>query len=175
MTTPPKERTPAAERSARYRANKKLRDAASAAQAAGAKRDEERDAPPPPPSLLLTQVDATELALSAMSKWLQDSDKAAVNQARFYSKLIDGIDVENDERATAKLTSLGQLLTRILHELGGTPTVRMQHELRSMRLNPNANGGDDGDSVDGAESEPAKPGAGAVVTSIKRPAKRGRS
>lgn len=176
MPQPKKKPLTSAERARKYRerkAEEREQERIAIAAAEQLERDA-RDASPGPKSKpILTQLEATDAALGAM-KWLKDSDGALVNQARRVSKQIDDL-LEADPTATGKATSLGQLLTRCLHELGGTPTVRLQHELRSLRVAAGLDneGGPDGPSNEGPAKAP--PGGGATVTSIKRPAKRKRS
>ncbi len=114
-------------------------------------------------------------------KWLEDSDKGAITAARIYDGMIDDL-VAEDPTATGKAATLGQMLMRILHELGGTPTVRLQHELRALRLLPNAAAAQDADEDDdtlpvdkaGRKATAAKQRGEATVTPISRPPKRRR-
>lgn len=177
MKPPQPQPTAAALRARKYRAAKK-RKALEAAAAATDERDAERDGQAGKPTQVRPSIAAsTENALAAM-KWIKDSDGALVDMARLYSLQIDEI-LYRDPEATGKAASLGQLLTRILHELGGTPTVRLQHELRSMRMDAAADamsGGDDAgsDEEDPRENASSRRG-GATVTPIKRPPKRKRA
>lgn len=153
-------RAAAAKRSRDYRERKRNQAAAAAAPTAPPRDASRKGKGAADPATMAASV---EQALGAM-KWLQPSDGALMDMARLYASQIDKI-LREDPSATGKAASLGQLLTRILHELGGTPTVRMQHELRSLRLKV---GADDDD--EGSTTEPTK--VGSNVTSIKRPPKR---
>lgn len=182
---PPSPLTPA-ERAKRYR-DKKKREAAAAALVAESVdqvvRDAERDdapadAPPPGPGTAGVMLTSVVKAIDAM-KWIQPSDGALVAMAKLYALQIDEL-LADGPNATGKAASLGNLLKQILHELGGTPTVRLQHELRSMRLGAGAqpDGGDSDGSNSNSNSNDQRPPAsgkqkaGATVTSIKRPPKR---
>lgn len=105
--------------------------------------------------------EAVESALKAM-KWIQPSDAASVAQVRRLAKAIDELEHEGDR---IRLLSAHQALTRVLHELGGTPTVRMQHELRSLRAQKN-------EVPNGSNDEAAAAGN---VSRFERPAKRKRA
>lgn len=123
-------------------------------------------------------INSVNLAVDAM-KWLQPSDYALVDLARQTAMAMDRVLA--DDPNSPKAATWGNLLKQTLHELGGTPTVRLQHELRSMRLVPplteDPNSGDEDDDtipVDpaGRKSKAAKRRSDATVTSIKRPPKR---
>lgn len=143
-------------------AERKRQERAAAARA----REEERarlasDHPQPK-----TMEKDVEAALKAMQKWLAPSDAAAIGQARMIARMIDKLTHEGD---VVKALNAHGRLTRVLTELGGTPTVRMAHELRSLKM-----------SGAGAESERDKgegeaggaTGAGGNVSRFSRPAKR---
>ena len=166
----------AAERARNYRERKKS-EALEAEAAAAAARDA-RDAdtpsqnPPASPPRRISMRESIDEAIAAM-KWLKPSDKAAEDAARLYAGLIDET-LERDPTATGKAASLGQLLARWLHELCGTPTVRLQHELRSLRIAAGLTepGGENGDKP--VEGTPQRAGE-ATVTPISRPPKRARA
>lgn len=147
-----------AERAREYRERKRAeRDAAATAA-----RDE-RDANAP-----TTMRDAVEATISA-AKWIVDSDAASVAQARALAKQIDELDHAGE---TVRSISAHRALSRVLADIGATPTARLQHELRSRRME-RADGkevDEDGRQSTGQQGE----GAGGVVTPI-RPPKRRRS
>ncbi|SFS07611.1 hypothetical protein SAMN04487846_2260 [Microbacterium sp. cf046] len=64
-------------------------------------------------------------------KWLADSDGAGMEQARMLAGIIDAAHAAGE--VSRELRAHGAL-TRILDELGGTPRVRLQLELRSRRF-----------------------------------------
>lgn len=110
--------------------------------------------------------DALEESLRVM-KWIGPSDVTAVAMARSLADVADLHLREKDMRAhTAALRDL----RGILNDLGGTPLVRLQHELRALRLEvqastvkrPRAGGVTDGQA-------PALPEG---VADFKRPPKR---
>lgn len=106
-------------------------------------------------------------ALAAM-KWIEASDKAAVDLTLLYARQIDTFTRSKDPQVKTKGIYLGPHLLRALVALGGTPTARLQHELRSRKLaGPEA----EGDHEDAAETK--RPAGN--VTSIKRPPRRYRS
>lgn len=103
--------------------------------------------------------DALEEALASM-KWLMPSDHASVAQARLLAKQVDLLTVQDE---TVKAIAAHRALSAVLDRLGGTPTMRMQHELRSLRLAAKTEGGAGGDD---GEKPPAN------VSKFERPAKR---
>lgn len=127
------------------------------AVAAGKKAQAEVDAP-------RTMRDSVDESLAAMRKWLTPSDGAAVAQARELARMIDVLTHSGE--TTRALSAHGRL-TRVLNDIGGTPTVRLQHELRSLRLAGKTEGADGGN--DEAPSAPQ-----GNVTKFERPAKRAR-
>lgn len=142
----------ARKRSQEYRDRKK-----AVAEAAKAKERDARDA-----AAGTEMRDAIESALKAM-KWIQPSDAASVAQARQLAKSIDELAHEGDR---IRMLSAHQALTRVLHELGGTPTVRMQHELRSLRAQTK------NEVPDGSNDEASTAGN---VSAFRRPPKRKRA
>lgn len=130
--------------SASYRARKK----AEAAERARAAADGE-------PGPMRQAVDAS---LAAM-KWLADSDAAAIAQARAVAKLIDVAARTGDLRTELRAHPI---LSKVLADLGGTPRVRLQLELRSRKL-----------AVAESDGAPAKAPNVTPIAS-KRPAKRQR-
>lgn len=172
MPTTEEQKAAAAKRSREYR-DRKRREKEVAEEVAAAERDARDAAAESKPFKL---VDSVEAAIAAM-KWIRDSDGALVDMAKFYAVQIDKV-ISDDPTATGKAASLGQLLTRILHELGGTPTVRLQHELRSLRLAAGLES-EDGDheqhEADRRQDDAAQVAGGAIVSSIQRPPKRTRS
>ena len=81
-----------------------------------------------PPSTVM--ADAVATALTAM-KWLEPSDDAAVAQAKMLAATVDRLQHAGEE---SKALSAHRALTVVLNDLGGTPTVRLQRELRSQKL-----------------------------------------
>ncbi len=172
-----------AERARNYRQRKAL-EAKAAAEAQAAERDNSRDAgterdaaaidtPSKPRAIVLR--DSVADAIAHM-KWLKPTDSALSDMALMYAGMIDDL-VAEDPTATGKAASLGQLLARLMTQLGGAPTVRLQHELRSLRLLAGVagEGGTDGTSDDEQRSHEGTPGGeGADVIPI-RPAKRKRA
>lgn len=77
--------------------------------------------------------DALETALAAM-KWLAPSDGALVALARLQAEAIDLFAAADTVAARANAIRFHSALLRSLVELGGTPRMRIQHELRSARL-----------------------------------------
>jgi hypothetical protein len=165
----------AADRARNYRERKaaEARAAQQAAIAVGSDARDERDANVTEPTHF-TIVNSVQKAVAAM-KWIQPSDGALVDMALLYAVQIDQT-LARDPEATGKAASLGQLLIRILHELGGTPTVRLQHELRSLRAQLGAptpgdeDGSKDQQRATGTDEARSKDN----VTSISRPPKRRR-
>lgn len=107
-----------------------------------------------------TMRDAVASALSHM-KWLVPSDDASVAQARM---LAEDIDLLRHAGESTKAMSAHAKLSRVLNDLGGTPSVRLARELRSSKLMPEV-GGSDAD----AAAEGKRPGN---VSKFERPAKR---
>jgi hypothetical protein len=102
-------------------------------------------------------------ALAAM-KWIEPSDRAVVDLALTYARQIDTFLRSDDAQVNSKGIYLGPHLLRALTELGGTPIVRLRHELRSLKP--------DGKPSDAAGDDDAGAQPRATVTPIKRPAKR---
>lgn len=88
---------------------------------------------PPPAAPTISMRQEVEKSIEAM-KWIEPSDGAAVALARLYGAQIDELLANGDSALRMKAMRLSQQLLRVLHELGGTPRVRLQHELRSRRL-----------------------------------------
>ena len=107
-----------------------------------------------------TMRDAVASALSHM-KWLVPSDDASVAQARM---LAEDIDLLRHAGEMTKAMSAHAKLSRVLNDLGGTPSVRLARELRSSKVMPEV-GGSDAD----AAAEGQRP---ANVSKFERPAKR---
>lgn len=172
MPTTEKKPLTNAERARDYRARKKL-ERETAAAVAAAERDARDAAAESKPFRYVASVEA---ALAAM-KWIRDSDGAAVDLVKFAAVQLDRL-VEAEPDATGKFASLSQLILRGLRELGGTPTVRLQHELRSMRAAaglPVEDGEHDNDEDDARSDAQAEAAGGAIISSIQRPPKRARS
>lgn len=89
------------------------------------------DAPDGHTAPVSAMQEAVEQSLSAM-RWLVPSDGAAVLCARLMAERVDGLSGDR-VGFTDWLRALTALM-RILRDLGGTPTVRLQYELRSARL-----------------------------------------
>ena len=113
-----------------------------------------------------TMRDAVTAALTAM-KWLMPSDDASVAQAKM---LAEDVDLLRFAGETSKSLSAQRALTTVLNDLGGTPTVRLQRELRSLRLQRQT-----GDDEDGGESEGDEKQQPSNVSKFERPAKRSRT
>ncbi|WP_425836979.1 terminase small subunit [Microbacterium sp. PA5] len=145
-------RAEAAERARKYRARKR----AEADVVAAAKRDA-CDAEIP-----TTIRDAVADALEHM-KWLVPSDAASVAQAK---SIAEDLDRYRHERDDAKALSAHAKLSRVLNDLGGTPLVRLQRELRSLKNAPKPEGDDERNPSEGAASKPGN------VTQFERPSKR---
>lgn len=109
-----------------------------------------------------TMRDAVDEALAHM-KWLVASDAASKAQARELAREIDELTHEGDR---TRALSAHRALSRVLSDLGGTPQVRLQRELRSLKHVPSEADGERKPS----EGEAA--GAGGVVTKFERPARR---
>ncbi|WP_123546613.1 hypothetical protein [Frigoribacterium sp. PhB107] len=101
--------------------------------------------------------DAVEASLAAM-KWLTPSDAGAVAQARM---LAEQVDLLTAAGATTKLLSAHGRLAATLGSLAGTPTMRMQHELRSLRAAGKTD--EEGDADDDDSEQPDN------VTALPRP------
>jgi hypothetical protein len=140
-----------AEKQRAYRARKAAeREAAKAAAGNGGDR--------PAPT---TMRDAVDEALAHM-KWLVPSDVASKAQARELAREIDELTHAGER---TKALSAHRALSRVLNDLGGTPLVRLQRELRSLK---HAKAEDEGERKQG-EGQARQPGN---VTKFERPAKR---
>lgn len=104
-------------------------------------------------------------------KWLKPTDFALRDQALLYAGMIDDL-LYTDPTATGRAASLGQLYARLITQLGGAPTVRLQHELRSLRLLAGVNESDLDDDDQQPESKPEGNGEGATITPIRPPKRR---
>lgn len=175
MLSPEEKRAKARDKARRYRERKRLAKLGQTVLPP-TEPGAEGDAAASP--LEFTMINSVNLAVDAM-KWLQPSDFALVDLARQTAMAMDRVLAEDPN--SPKAATWGNLLKQTLHELGGTPTVRLQHELRSMRLVPplpeDPNSGDeDADTLPvntgGRQSKAAKRRSDATVTSIKRPPKR---
>lgn len=182
---PPAKKKPltSAERARNYR-ERKAKEAKAAAEMVAP----ERDAPPesesvtpvtpPTPAIVVpaTLRQSVEDAIRHM-KWLKPTDFGIRDMALMYASMIDDLRA-NEPEATGKAASLGQLLARLMAQLGGAPTVRLQHELRSLRLlgASTAESGDDG-STNTEGDEGAQPEGDADVAPVIpiRPPKRKRA
>ncbi|NII42288.1 hypothetical protein E9228_002946 [Curtobacterium flaccumfaciens] len=140
-------RAAARERARKYRARKR--------ESEGSARPERRDVQPG-----RVMRDAVDRSLAAM-KWLTPSDDGAVSQARL---LAEQVDVLTAEGATTKLLAAHRALSSVLGALAGTPTMRLQHELRSLRA-----AGRTDEEPDERDDEQERPDS---VTAIPRPAAR---
>ena len=78
--------------------------------------------------------------------------------------LAEDIDLLRHAGESTKAMSAHAKLSRVLNDLGGTPSVRLARELRSSKLMPEV-GGSDAD----AAAEGKRPGN---VSKFERPAKR---
>ena len=108
-----------------------------------------------------TMRDAVDESLRAM-KWLVASDLASQVQARELARAIDELTHAGEE---TRALSAHRALSRVLSDLGGTPQVRLQRELRSRKRAPEPEGNDE-------RTDSTSPPAG-IVSEFKRPAKRG--
>lgn len=171
MPTTEKKPLTNAERAREYRARKRLEREAAAAVAA-AERDARDAAAANKP---FRYVESVEAALAAM-KWIRDSDGAAVDLVKLAAVKLDRL-VADEPDATSKFASLSQLIFRGLRELGGTPTMRLQHELRSMRAAAGlpAEDGEHDHEDDARRDAQAEAAGGAIISSIQRPPKRTRA
>lgn len=106
-----------------------------------------------------TMRDAVDEALASM-KWLVASDVASKMQAKELAREIDELTHEGER---TKALSAHRALSRVLSDLGGTPNMRMQRELRSLKHAPEAEGDDERDDATPAPDN---------VTKLKRPPKR---
>lgn len=131
--------------------------------AAAVKRDAEKAEyrRRPDASIPRTMRDAVETTIAAASKWLVDSDAALVAQARMLARNVDTYLFTCED---SKMLSAQRALTRVLNDLGGTPTVRMQHELRSLKLAAKTEVPDGGEGEAGTQA--------GNVSEFKRPPKR---
>ncbi|SDQ11555.1 terminase small subunit [Leucobacter chromiiresistens] len=77
---------------------------------------------------------SVEGAIAGM-KWLAASDAAAVAQVRALADLVDEAGATGD---TGLVVRTHSLLSKLLAEVGGTPKVRMQLELRARRVEQGA-------------------------------------
>lgn len=154
MVTEAERKAKNAEKQRAYRARK-------AAERAAAKGDAGNGGDVPAPRTMRDEVDA---ALAAM-KWLVESDRASKAQAKM---LAEDVDVLRHAGETTKALSAQRALSRVLADLGGTPTVRMQHELRSLKAKTKSEGSD------GSEGEGEGSAAGDNVSKFERPPKRAR-
>lgn len=82
------------------------------------------------PGPMLTAVDTSVAAM----RWLEDSDEALVVLTRQQAAQIDALLAVGTPAARGQATRAQSQLLRSLQALGGTPVVRLQHELRSRRL-----------------------------------------
>lgn len=108
----------------------------------------------------MTMRSSVERAVSA-AKWLTDSDDAAVTLARRLAEHIDVLEARGDIKGA--LSAHGRL-SRALGDLGLTPVVREQRELRSRKLEAR----EEVERLDQNEGKPLPEG----VVPIKRPPRR---
>lgn len=127
-----------------------------AAEAAAGNADDRGEVP-------TTMRDAVREALAHM-KWLAPSDIASEVQAMELAKRVDVLTHADDE---TRALSAHRALSRVLTDLGGTPIVRMQRELRSLKQKPHEPEGV-------SESGDGRPKLGGNVTEFKRPEARAR-
>lgn len=117
-----------------------------------------------------TMRDAVQDSLDHM-RWLKPSDNASVAQAKELARLIDELEFAGE---TVRMLSAHRALSKVLYDLGGTPVVRMQRELRNARTPVEGAGGEGGKSAGedkgGGKSSPG----GGIVTEFKRPRPRSR-
>ena len=166
MPTDDQRKAAAAKRAREYRERKRLErlDQGRRAQPNRPPATEARDGDSVTPTISAE----VEIALAAM-KWLQPSDGGAVALARHSARRIDSMVAKEDDRLASRISQETQTLIRVLHEIGGTPTVRMQHELRSMRIAARVPEGED-DRNDADEEQ--KQEVGATVSKFERPVRR---
>ena len=110
-----------------------------------------------------TMRDAVADALQHM-KWLVPSDVASRTQAEDLARIIDEATHEGNE---VRALSAHRALSRVLNDLGGTPSVRLARELRSLKHAANPEGGDE--RIEGEGGAPDN------VTRFQRPAPRSRA
>lgn len=108
------------ERDARYSREYRARKRAAAASRA-------RVASDAPAGVMRQSVDVS----IASMKWLAPSDAAAVAQVRALADLVDQAVAIGEAGLAVRTHSL---LSKLLAEVGGTPKVRMQLELRARRI-----------------------------------------
>ena len=150
--TPEQRRAAAAERMRRKRAaEREARGQGAAAAAHVANVPEARP-----------MREAVDSAIAA-ARWMTLSDEASKEQAR---QLADDVDASNAAGDRAAARAAHRALSRVLNDLGATPSVRLQRELRSRRLIEEKGGGDDGHA--------AATGTTGVVSQFERPARRAR-
>ncbi|PPG36324.1 hypothetical protein [Rathayibacter sp. AY2B5] len=154
MQTEAERKAKNADRARRYRARK------------AAERDEqmavERDAHPV--TVGVTMRTAVDSAIAA-AKWLKESDAASIAQARLLAEDVD-VSLAEGDRPAARAAH--RALSRVLSDLGATPSVRLLRELRSLRFVPDSTGGSDGGSQPDAAESPSN------VSKFQRPEKRAR-
>jgi hypothetical protein len=138
------------ERKARDAERKRLSRAAARAAAASTKPRTADDADAKPSTAM---HEAVEKSLSAM-KWLVDSDAAATAQARMLAASVDRLQSAGEE---TKALSAHRALLAVLNDLGGTPTVRLQRELRSQKLKPEVPSGSSNPTPEGNVSKFERP------------------
>ena len=105
-----------------------------------------------------TMRDAVAEAIASM-KWLVPSDVASRTQALELAREVDELTHEGER---TKALSAHRALSRVLSDLGGTPSMRMQRELRSLKNAPKPEGDDERDD----KATPSN------VSKFERPAKR---
>lgn len=98
-------------------------------------------------------------AALAAAKWLAESDVASRQQALMLADDVDACLAIGDRVGSR---AAHRALSRVLNDLGMTPTVRLQRELRSRKVSP---------EVPDAESGSSSAEAG-NVSQFKRPQKR---
>lgn len=155
------------ERRARDRERKRVMRARVRAEREAAAAQIKARAEPAATVELPKMLDEVKTSLAAM-KWLQPSDGASVAQAK---ALAAEIDQMTDAGETSKALSAHRALSRVLNDLGGTPTVRLQHELRSLKLGRRTGEGEGSEGVSGDEAEQE---GSAIVSKFERPKKRAR-
>lgn len=106
--------------------------------------------------------EAVDSAIAA-ARWLTLSDRASEEQAR---QLADDVDASNAVGDRAAARSAHRALSRVLNDLGATPSVRLQRELRSRRMIEETGASDDGHA--------AATGTTGNVTQFERPPRRKR-